>query len=764
MPAVLAAKIFKFDEFELDCNRYQLLRAGRRIKLEKLPMELLILLLEKEGHLVARQEIIERLWGKDVFVDTEHGTNTAIRKIRKALRDDPEQPRFVLTVTGKGYRFVRPAGESNGRQPEHGANANGSANGAGSSVARNNGARDTLVLVDEPVPEDGHHVEFPSIHGSGDATPSPGVLKPTGHTGLRWQPIGLAATGVVAVVAAITLWHTGTNRPLGFHVARYAQLTHDGLSKSQNPLLVNDGSRIYFSEETDSGFVIGQVPVSGGEVTRVPLPFEDNILGICDISPDRAEFLLSSWRGWWKEDPLWVMPTTGGPAGRIGNLEASFAAWSPDGNSIFFSTEKGLYKAKTDGSDPQLLLPTKGIGGPLRISPDRKTLRFQTIDQSSDTRHYWEASADGSNLHLLFPDDSHAPSCCGTWSADGKNFFFNRNGQIWAFRERSKVKVRMLGESQPLPVQLTDGPIHFMYPSPSTDGHRVFAVGTQLRGELMRYDSKADQFVSYLSGVSASGLDFSRDGKWVVYVSYPDGAMWRSRVNGSEKLQLLDGSLKGYLPRWSPDGKKVAFTGRKRGENWKVYVIPAEGGTPQPIDNSRDKEVDPTWSPDGNSIVVGGQYHDGDATIRVVDLVTHKVSDLPDSKGLFSPRWSPDGRYVAALVNHGPPGSLMLYEFQTGRWTQLTQLAHGHLYNWHNWSHDGQYIHFSDPFEKRPGVPFYRVRVPDGKLERVAVANFPHGIADAAGGWWTGLAPDDAPICLRDTSVQEIYALELEQD
>jgi TolB-like protein/DNA-binding winged helix-turn-helix (wHTH) protein len=106
VPAALPAEIVKFDEFELDCNRYELLRAGRRIKLEKLPMELLILFIEKNGHLLTRQEIVDRLWGADVFLDTEHGINTAIRKIRNVLRDHPEQPRFVQTVTGKGYRFI----------------------------------------------------------------------------------------------------------------------------------------------------------------------------------------------------------------------------------------------------------------------------------------------------------------------------------------------------------------------------------------------------------------------------------------------------------------------------------------------------------------------------------------------------------------------------------------------------------------------------------------------------------------------------------
>ena len=96
----------KFDEFVLDCDRYELYRGGHSVRLEKIPMELLILLVGKDGKLVTREEIIEHVWGKDVFVDTEHGINTAVRKIRQALKDDPEQPRFIQTVTGKGYRFI----------------------------------------------------------------------------------------------------------------------------------------------------------------------------------------------------------------------------------------------------------------------------------------------------------------------------------------------------------------------------------------------------------------------------------------------------------------------------------------------------------------------------------------------------------------------------------------------------------------------------------------------------------------------------------
>jgi TolB-like protein/DNA-binding winged helix-turn-helix (wHTH) protein len=104
--------IFEFGDLRLDCSRFELWRAGRSLKLERKPMELLILLATREGDLVTRAEIAERLWGSEVFVDTEHGINTAVRKVRQALRDDPDQPRFVQTVMGRGYRFIGPISEA----------------------------------------------------------------------------------------------------------------------------------------------------------------------------------------------------------------------------------------------------------------------------------------------------------------------------------------------------------------------------------------------------------------------------------------------------------------------------------------------------------------------------------------------------------------------------------------------------------------------------------------------------------------------------
>jgi len=102
----LPVDVIRFDDFELDLGRYELRRGDRVVKLEKNPMELLILLVENQGRLVRREAIIQRLWGDNVFVDTRHGINIAVHKLRTALRDDPEHPRVVETVIGKGYRLV----------------------------------------------------------------------------------------------------------------------------------------------------------------------------------------------------------------------------------------------------------------------------------------------------------------------------------------------------------------------------------------------------------------------------------------------------------------------------------------------------------------------------------------------------------------------------------------------------------------------------------------------------------------------------------
>ena len=112
-PVRIADQVRFGEDFELDLRSYELRRTGRVLKLERIPMELLFLLIEERGQLVTRDQIIERIWGKDVFLDTDNSINAAIRKIRQVLKDDPEQPRFVQTITGRGYRFIAAVAEVN---------------------------------------------------------------------------------------------------------------------------------------------------------------------------------------------------------------------------------------------------------------------------------------------------------------------------------------------------------------------------------------------------------------------------------------------------------------------------------------------------------------------------------------------------------------------------------------------------------------------------------------------------------------------------
>lgn len=278
----------------------------------------------------------------------------------------------------------------------------------------------------------------------------------------------------------------------------------------------------------------------------------------------------------------------------------------------------------------------------------------------------------------------------------------------------------------------------------------------------MRYDAKSRQFTPYLGGISASEAAFSKDGEWACYVAFPEGTLWRSKLDGSQKLQLTVPPMMALLPRWSPDGKRVAFMGIMPGKAWKNYVVSADGGTPRQLIMDERNEADPQWAPDGNKILFGrlpaalapetGQTK----ALHLFDLTTNQVSTLPGSEGVFSPRWSPDGRYVAAtdIDMH----KLILFDFMTRQWSELA-VFHDSL-SWPNWSRDGTWIQVGgSPGGGEYGI--YRVRLSDRKVERVVSSKEIGPTSGILGGWW-GLAPDDSLLLMRDHSTTEVYALEWE--
>ena len=168
-------------------------------------------------------------------------------------------------------------------------------------------------------------------------------------------------------------------------------------------------------------------------------------------------------------------------------------------------------------------------------------------------------------------------------------------------------------------------------------------------------------------------------------------------------------------------------------------------------------EADPAWSADGKLLAFGHQESEPKGTcINVFNLQTRSISQLPGSQGIFASRWSRDGRYIAGLSYDNL--KLVLFDVQTQRWRQLAEVTLGYL----AWSADSQYLYFDTPFEKNPA--YMRVRIRDGKMEQVVdmkrLRTFPSQFGP---GSWSGLAPGDVPLFVRDTSSQEVYALELQR-
>jgi Tol biopolymer transport system component/predicted Ser/Thr protein kinase len=563
----------------------------------------------------------------------------------------------------------------------------------------------------------------------------------------RWAVLFAAVVIVAGALVVWLRWPVSSARVLGL-----TQVTNDGSSKV--PPALTDGSRLYYMT-VFRGNVLYQVSVTGGGAAPISEPFPGLYAELEGISPSGSELLaVGSEGGSTGEGPLWVVPILTGSRHRLASIVCSGASWSPDGQTIVFAKGSNLSLARSDGSGAHTILTVNGTPSWIRWSPDAKKLRFTVADPKTGSQSLWEAGADGTAPHPLLPGWNNPPSeCCGSWTPDARYFVFQSTqrgrSDVWAIREKGMLS----GKPNQAPAHLTVGPMDFLGPVPSKDGKKLFVMGWQRRGELTRYDLKSQQFVPFMSGISADGPSFSKDRQWVAYTSIPEGNLWKSKANGSERLQLTFPPFTAYEPRWSPDGKRIAFEGIMPGQPWKMYLISSDGGEAEEVMTGIG---DLGWSPDGNSLI----FHSGMAdflstsprAIQLLDLKTRQISTFPGSEGLYSPRWSQDGRYIAALRVGSE--TLQILDVRTKRWTELANIVVG----FPMWSWDSKYIYF-DSLESIPNL--YRVRIADHSLEKVASLG---GIrlAPTLGGNLTGLAPDDSPLVVRNVGNQEIYALDLE--
>jgi Tol biopolymer transport system component/DNA-binding winged helix-turn-helix (wHTH) protein len=673
----------QFGVFEIDLAGGELRKGGIKIKLQDQPLRVLSALLEHPGEIVTREHLREKIWQADTFVDFDQSLNKAINKIREALSDTAENPRFLETVPRRGYRFIAPV---SGREPQA------------------------------------------------------SIGEPSAPVRARWRRVVILVGGAI-LSGAIIAW---LQQPAPPRIVRSVQLTNDGRDKSD--LMVTDGTRIYFTECETGQCFLAQVSTAGGEIHRLPVPFTSPMdIQVHDISQTQRELLVTTGRFGERDRALWVVPALGGSARRVGDLRASDVVWSPDQRHIVYARGNELYAARDDGTESRKLATFGGLTFRPCWSPDGTRLR---VDVVTDSSAIWEIARDGTNLHRVLPA-WQGDHWLGRWTPDGKYFIFLSKASWWAIPESTGL----LRKRKRDPIELTFGPLEYLCPILSPDARKLYALGGTNRCELERYDVKSRSFLPYLSGISADGVDFSTDGRWVTYVTYPEGEVWRSKADGSQKLQLTSAPLKTYLPRWSPDGKQIAFMGQAPGKPWKIYLVPSEGGNVEQLVPGNGTEGDPNWSPDGSKLTFAPWPWADPATatgVYILDLNTRQISSLPGSQGLFSPRWSPDGNYIAALGS-----GLRLFDFKRSGWRKIGDGG------FPTWSRDARYIYVSGA--QGDGTPaVVRIDVRSRHLETVASLKGLRITGNYGGNGWVGLTPDGAPLVLREFGNQEIYAFEWE--
>jgi Tol biopolymer transport system component/DNA-binding winged helix-turn-helix (wHTH) protein len=632
----------RFGAYEADLHTHELWKHGTRIRLVGQPFEILAVLLKHPGQLVTREELRTELWPGDTFVDFNHGLNAAVNKLRDALCDSADDPKFIETLPRRGYRFIATvARDSETRLP----------------------AAPLAVGVQPPAAESRANAvpaNQSTVAFSPAVVPTPGIpsLNPISSQPRRRRGWFRLAVGAAVVMAGLWLVMT-----------------------------ISDILQAYRSERRDQ-----QAAEGGPPNMLAPLTVLSDRTGDPAFSPDgtrvafRRDSFLPGTSG------IWVKQVGGEQLIQLTNsVGDSKPVWSPDGRSLAFSRlrdkQRTIFEVPAAGGEPRALYKTNIVPSHTEIdwSPDGRTITFTAIGKQGTPAIFLLSVDDGRARQITAPpgvDKDWGPA----FSPDGNRIVFVRSGNIMVMPEEggethrlTEDPVGVLGspawaaDGRSLVFASASGDPAGLWKIPASGGKpqripeagrtasnpAIAKRGFRLAFELISSARSVDQMDLYPSGLQArtlvtavsgesAGQQISPDGKKLVFQSDRTGGLdiWVSDRNGQNAIQLTAMGTAG-APRWSPDGHEIAFDvglGRDWREPRAIYLVRSDGGTPHALIQDRFSNNCPSWSHDGNWVYFPSN-RSGDW--QVWKIGRSGASPLQVTKqGGFAAVESPDGKYL----------------------------------------------------------------------------------------------------------------------
>jgi serine/threonine protein kinase len=553
----------------------------------------------------------------------------------------------------------------------------------------------------------------------------------------RGRLVGYTAIAVAALLA-MALWILKTSSPVSGPLES-TQITSS--SEPKDPPLFTDGSRLYF----DSRGTPSEMAVGGGSI--VPMRILEPGMLLLDISADGSKALgLKLGDDTLGRGTLWTSALLGATPRKVSDHLALTARWSPDGSSIVFGDRHLLYRMSADGENLTRLWEAPTDVSELAFSPDGRELSV-TLGTSPDTNRLWRLSADGQNarpLPIAWPSDSDQHS--GQWTPDGSHFLFSSSREGRANIYELVAPRWFEFWKKPVPFRITGNQIPILAYTPSRDSRGLFVLSGMDQASMRAYDPRLKKLAPFLEDLSMLSFVISPDRRWMVYTEYPSRKLWKSRVDGSEKLQLTDSYA--VMEQWSPDSKWLVYS------NWKnLFLVSSDGGAPQKLTPDGDVPVGPTWSSDGKTIAFSYfPVPEKVPRIEVIDLATRRISPMKGGEGYYYPSWSPDGKYMVAMTENS--AYMALYSAATKTWKKLRDFPEP--WGFWSWAPDSRSL-YTATFLGKTSDGVYRITIPQGRWEKLSGVE---GINPANGTeTFVSITPDGQPAVMSRTGAAQIYSL-----